>query len=87
MAPHRDVAGWIEDRRERVYDAATVVTLRGPAHYPANLFALAASMIATNIEVRIKKPGSLRPSGESTRDFMQRTDPVSYQQCRDAGRF
>lgn len=28
------------------------------------------------------------PRGESTRrDFMQRTDPVAYQQCRDAGRF
>lgn len=27
------------------------------------------------------------PRGESTRAFMQRTDPVGYQQCRDAGRF
>lgn len=32
-------------------------------------------------------PPSRKASGETTRAFMQRTDPVSYQQCRDAGRF
>lgn len=28
-----------------------------------------------------------RRTRETTREFMQRTDPVAYQQCRDAGRF
>lgn len=31
-------------------------------------------------------PGTSTQGGESTAALMQRTDPVGYQQCRDAGR-